>query len=138
MKLKTLVLLFMTGLILYGIFFWADFGGNVCVIRAITGLPCPGCGMTRALLALTDLNISEAFRQHPLSLMMLPFGTVIIFSPFNKRLRTTVLNQRFWQVVIGTFLMVYFVRMLLMFPDLEPMTLKRDALLLRIVNFNWK
>lgn len=40
----------------------------ICPFRALTGLPCPGCGMTRAFLALGRLDIAEAFSQNPLSL----------------------------------------------------------------------
>lgn len=37
-----------------------------CPIRFFTGLPCPGCGMTRAALSLAQLRLEEAFHWHPL------------------------------------------------------------------------
>lgn len=36
-----------------------------CPFRAVTGVPCPGCGMTRAFLLLFQLRFGEAFAQHP-------------------------------------------------------------------------
>lgn len=42
------------------------FGGFKCVFRTLTGIPCPGCGMTRALLALLSWDLSGALYYHPL------------------------------------------------------------------------
>jgi len=36
-----------------------------CPIRAVTGFPCPGCGMTRALLLLVQLRFGAALVAHP-------------------------------------------------------------------------
>lgn len=35
-----------------------------CPFWMVTGLPCPGCGMSRALLALVRLDIKTAFSYH--------------------------------------------------------------------------
>ena len=35
-----------------------------CKFHQITGHSCPTCGMTRSLVALTHLNLKEAFRYH--------------------------------------------------------------------------
>ncbi len=37
-----------------------------CPIRKITGIPCPACGTTRALLAFVYGDIRAAFAYHPL------------------------------------------------------------------------
>ncbi len=36
-----------------------------CPFRALTGISCPGCGMTRAFLLLSHLRLSEAFAMNP-------------------------------------------------------------------------
>lgn len=41
-------------------------GGFKCVFLTLTGIPCPGCGMTRALICLLSLDISGVFHYHPL------------------------------------------------------------------------
>jgi hypothetical protein len=41
--------------------------GYRCPFRAVTGLPCPTCGGTRALHALTRLQFGRAFRLNPLA-----------------------------------------------------------------------
>ena len=40
---------------------------TVCPFAAITGLPCPGCGLLRATLALCDGDLGRAFALHPLA-----------------------------------------------------------------------
>ncbi len=37
-----------------------------CLLRATTGIPCPGCGCTRSLLAWTHLDPVSALRFNPL------------------------------------------------------------------------
>ena len=37
-----------------------------CPIYRLTGIPCPGCGMTRALLRLLSLDFAGAWYYHPL------------------------------------------------------------------------
>lgn len=52
----------MTGLILASTF---GFSGWQCPFAAVTGLPCHGCGMTRAFVALSRGDWPEMFRLHP-------------------------------------------------------------------------
>lgn len=37
----------------------------LCWFRAATGMPCPGCGLTRSICALSHLRLAEAVRFHP-------------------------------------------------------------------------
>ncbi len=37
-----------------------------CLFRSLTGLPCPTCGATRAVLALSRLRLAEAAAHNPL------------------------------------------------------------------------
>ena len=47
-----------------------------CVFRLMTGVPCPGCGITRAWLALLRLDPAAALAYHPL-FWMLPVALVL-------------------------------------------------------------
>lgn len=51
--------------------------GITCPIKFATGISCPGCGMTRAWLAVLRLDFATAFYYHPL--FMLPPIAVILF-----------------------------------------------------------
>ena len=39
----------------------------ICALRRLTGLPCPGCGMTRAFAHLAKGEWSAAVHDHPLA-----------------------------------------------------------------------
>jgi len=47
-----------------------------CPFKAITGYPCPGCGGTRALIALLHGQIIEAIMINPLSVLLILFALV--------------------------------------------------------------
>ena len=38
--------------------------GEVCPIRRLWGIPCPGCGISRAGMLLLEGKLKEAFRMH--------------------------------------------------------------------------
>ncbi len=43
-----------------------------CVFNLITGLKCPGCGITRMFVSLASLDFSAAWGYNPAVLLMLP------------------------------------------------------------------
>lgn len=47
-----------------------------CIFNKITGFDCPGCGITRASLALLDGNIYQAFRYNMLVFFLIPLYVV--------------------------------------------------------------
>ena len=48
-----------------------------CPIKALTGVPCPGCGMTHAYLRLLKLDISGAFAANG-AFWVLPAAIVLL------------------------------------------------------------
>jgi hypothetical protein len=47
----------------------------LCPTAFLFGIPCPGCGLTRATLALLHGHVSDALRFHPLVFVLAPlFG----------------------------------------------------------------
>ncbi len=44
----------------------------VCPMAVITGIPCPGCGMTRATLHALHGDFAASFRFHPLAMIIVP------------------------------------------------------------------
>ena len=54
-----------------------------CIFRKITGFYCPGCGMTRASLALLDGDIYQSFRYNMLIFIIVPL--LILFYVLEKK-----------------------------------------------------
>jgi hypothetical protein len=52
----------------------------LCPLRAVTGIPCPSCGLTRALAHLERGHLAEALKFHPFSplLFVLALGLLIL------------------------------------------------------------
>ena len=40
----------------------------LCLVKALTGLDCPGCGMTRAFLFISHGHFADAMAMHPASI----------------------------------------------------------------------
>jgi hypothetical protein len=62
-----------------------------CPFKAITGIDCPGCGMTRAIISLIEGNPGNAFLYNPFSFFLLFILTLSIlplrwFEPVRGRL----------------------------------------------------
>lgn len=51
-------------------------GAPACAFRAISGVPCPTCGGTRALLALAQLDLGAALAWNPL----VTLGVAVFFA----------------------------------------------------------
>ena len=52
-------------------------GRTLCLIKNITGYPCPSCGIRGGIGYLTRLEIGRAILQNPLSLLVAAGGLVI-------------------------------------------------------------
>ncbi|HLU47706.1 MAG TPA: DUF2752 domain-containing protein [Planctomycetota bacterium] len=52
-----------------------------CPIRSLTDVPCPGCGMTRALLSIARGDLSTAWRFHPFAFLLVAGAGAIVLSP---------------------------------------------------------
>jgi Protein of unknown function (DUF2752) len=53
--------------------FWVPLPGaqhSFCFVRRLTGIPCPGCGMSRAFAHLAKGEWAAAARDHPLAYLL--------------------------------------------------------------------
>ncbi len=56
----------------------APHGPVVCPFRLVTGLPCPGCGLTRAWVFLAHGRVGDAVSANPFALVTLPAAVVLL------------------------------------------------------------
>ena len=110
--------------------------GFPCVIRSVTGLPCPSCGVTRALLEMVQGHWAEAFYWHPLwpLLILGIFIYLLYIQPWRPtpRLEAFVKKPALWVGMILLVLGVYVFRMIVLFPDQPPLDLNRNAPIVRV------
>lgn len=62
--------------------------GIPCVFHMITGLQCPGCGISRMFMALARGDILMAARYNLLVLCLLPFGALLACLKARQYVRT--------------------------------------------------
>ncbi|WP_017587253.1 DUF2752 domain-containing protein [Nocardiopsis ganjiahuensis] len=100
-----------------------------CPWLMVTGTFCPGCGTTRALAALTHLDVAGAASMNLLLLACLPFLAYAYLSWLNRTLRTAparrrVLVVRPWlaRTIVGGFFLFWVLRNLPWFSFLAPGT----------------
>ena len=100
---------------------------RLCMIRNVTGYPCPGCGMTRAHIEVLKLNFKKAFNYHPL--FMLPSIIFLVVMLRNKsKIANYIYNNNFITItVLIIFIAVYVVRFIMLFPNTEPFTYNYDS-----------
>lgn len=129
LKYKYLILVIMGYLAYFMIF---HNGESNCIVKRSIGIPCPGCGMTRALAYLLKFNFKEAFFYHPL-VYLLPF-LILIFLYQDTKAIYKLAHSKFLIIgVITLFLLVYVIRMVLYFPDVEPMNYYQDSIIAKLL-----
>ena len=52
-----------------------------CPLRATTGIPCPMCGMTRAVVAAAHGDIVDSLRFNPAGIVLLVLAVVLVLRP---------------------------------------------------------
>lgn len=70
--------------------------GIPCLFRRLTGIPCPGCGLTRALLCLLRGDIRGALAYNALAIPIFALALTILGWTIADRLRGTDSLRRFY------------------------------------------
>lgn len=89
---------------------------SLCPFNNVTGIPCPGCGLTRSFVSLGHGDVSQAFVWHPLGPLL--FGAALIY------VVGSLWGRRFphqWQrplgvLTVGSLLTFWFLRLGGVFP----------------------
>lgn len=55
-------------------------GPVICPLRLLTGLPCPGCGLTRAWVFAAHGDLGQALSANPFVLVTIPAALVLVLA----------------------------------------------------------
>ncbi|ADL41515.1 hypothetical protein COB47_0151 [Caldicellulosiruptor obsidiansis OB47] len=106
----------------------------MCLFRSIWGIPCPGCGMTRALLAVLKGNLLAAFYYHPLCVVVILYPVIyIIFKVRKSKQIFDVWKNKALKTIIRLFLFVWIIRMIFFFPHIPPLDFEKNSLIGRLL-----
>jgi hypothetical protein len=124
------------GIVAIGVYFLAAnfLFGYICPVMIIVGLPCPGCGMTRAGLLFLTGNFSQSFSFHPMFVPAMVFMAIAAALKFFRPEKTNVLQTPaiiFFVIIVA----VYVFRMVNLFPNQPPMVINYDSILFNIKTY---
>ena len=111
--------------------------GKICPMRMLFGIPCPGCGTTRAFLLLMQGKVVEATISNPLWIPIVVLGVVFLINRyFVTSEETSAKITRILKgmlMVVGVLCIAYYVyRMIYWYPNKEPMVYDANNLLHRL------
>ena len=94
-----------------------------CPIHELTGLYCPGCGITRMLISIVKLDFASAFRYNQLLFIMLPFFLFLLINYIYSLIKKKEpiykkINKKVWYFLIIVLLIYGVLRNI--FPILAP------------------
>jgi len=113
--LRIVSLFILMGVVISGVFYFLagiDFSVSLshitfCPFKVIIGLPCPGCGMTRAFISLGQLNIVKAMTFNPFSIILF---WIILFYAMKGRLPVILFNKTFIKLLLGLLIVFWIFR----------------------------
>ena len=79
-----------------------------CPIRYALGIPCPGCGITRALLSAVTFNFGIAFTYHPLWVLS---PLILLYILYDGSLFGKIADRIIISLMCGAFLAVWILRL---------------------------
>lgn len=83
--------------------------GIPCLFHQITGLYCPGCGITRMMMALLHFQFKEAFRNNPVICVCLPILGMIGVRWSIRYCKTGDMKFKKWEEYMFLIMIVLFI-----------------------------
>lgn len=108
--------------------------GAFCPMVILTGLPCPGCGMTRAILCLFTGRLAEAWQYNPCVYLWL---AAAVYVCRERYICGRPVKGIRWLAggIAAVMICCYLYRMMTVFPGEPPMVMKEDSVLGRLLPF---
>jgi len=99
-----------------------------CPMVIVTGLPCPGCGVTRSIFYLLTGQLSKSFAFSPFAIFWVLLGIWFIYKRYVEGKKV----KGIYPIMVGlcmAMVVYYMYRMYTAFPFTPPMIYKEDNLL---------
>jgi len=106
--------------------------GAFCPSVIVTGLPCPGCGMTRAVIAIFTGRFEAAMHYNPVAILWLLWALYFVISRYIIGKPDKWISHTLSIICIIT-IIIYVIRMVMYFPDETPMTYYKNNIMSKIV-----
>lgn len=124
---------FILGFLIYYIFSHRMWGAY-CPFLLTTGLPCPGCGMSRAVFFVFTFQFSRAWLMNPVAFLWAIL--IVLFVIYRYILGRSVKKLRMPLIIVLMLTIgYYFYRMIMIYPSYPPMVYRRNNLLEKIFPF---
>jgi hypothetical protein len=68
-------------------------GVPICLFRYLTGLPCPGCGLTRSFSCILHGDFERGYDYHPFGFVLLPMFALIALTLFLPKAARSFLEE---------------------------------------------
>jgi hypothetical protein len=74
-------------------------GVPICLFRYLSGLPCPGCGLTRSFSCILHGDFERGYDYHPFGYFLLPLfllaaSTLFLSEKYRSRLESLVRSRQ--------------------------------------------
>ena len=108
---------------------------NICIVKIVFGIPCPGCGLSRAFFSLLRFDFIGAFYYNPI-IFIIP--TILFFIVFYDIPWIKKLCSKFSIIILIFIIAIYILRFIFIFPN-PPMDINYDSLLIKFISIikNW-
>lgn len=106
--------------------------GAFCPFLNLTGLPCAGCGLTRAFLYIAKGQLARAAYMNPMAFPIIGFVLYCAYFRYVKGTEIKGFKVLFITLVV-CMLVFYVVRMYLYFPDRVPYVYRKNNLFAKFI-----
>lgn len=106
--------------------------GTICPFSAITGLPCPGCGSTRALFFVLTGRFGEAFRYNPCIYLWILLAVYVGWQRYIRGKKAAGALAPAGGIA-AVMILVYIYRMAAEFPGSPPMSYRENNVLAEVL-----
>jgi hypothetical protein len=85
----------------------------MCPFRLVTGLPCPGCGLTRSWVALLHGNLADSIRWHPLGPITVVVAVLLVLGVHRRfpGLMERIYSREGTRAIAAVIIVVWLIRL---------------------------